>query len=164
MKIVKFEAENVKRLSAVEITPDGSLVVVGGANEAGKTSVLDSIWYALGGEKAVCDKPLRNGQKKGFVRLDLGEFVVERTFTEKGSKLEVRSKDGFAAKSPQAILDGLCGSMAFDPLEFSRMKPRDQLATLRELVGLDFTKLDAERATAFAERTNKNRSGQGGSD
>ena len=49
MKIVSLEAENYKRLKAVEITPDGNMVVIGGRNAQGKSSVLDAIWAALGG-------------------------------------------------------------------------------------------------------------------
>ena len=47
MKIVELRAENVKRLKAVEITPDGTLQVIGGRNAQGKSSVLDAIWLAL---------------------------------------------------------------------------------------------------------------------
>jgi len=59
MKIVKLTAENVKRLRAVEITPDGNTVVISGRNGQGKTSVLDSIWFALGGGPATKDTSQR---------------------------------------------------------------------------------------------------------
>ena len=49
MQIVELRAENVKRLSAVTIRPTGPVVEITGKNEAGKSSVLDSIWMALGG-------------------------------------------------------------------------------------------------------------------
>ena len=156
-KIIEFRAENIKRLSAVHIKPDGALVVIGGQNEQGKSSVLDSIMYALAGAKTLPDVPIRRGQNKGRVKLDLGNLIVERTFSQKGSTLEVRSKAGVAQTSPQKILDDLCGKMAFDPLEFSRQKPKDQLAIMRDLVGIDFTALDEKRAAAFATRTSVNR-------
>lgn len=158
LKIVKLEAANVKRLVAVEIKPDGSLVVVGGKNGAGKTSVLDSIAYALGGREALCEEPLRKGAKKGHVAVDLGEFKVRRTFTpEGGGTLTVESKDGAIFRSPQAMLDKLMGRLSFDPLAFARMEPRQQRETLRALVGLDFSALDAARAEKFSERTDSNR-------
>lgn len=47
MKIIALQAENVKRLVAIEIRPDGNLVQITGKNGAGKTSVLDCIWWAL---------------------------------------------------------------------------------------------------------------------
>ena len=46
MKILKLQAENVKRLKVVEITPDGNVIMIGGPNDAGKSSVLDSMEYA----------------------------------------------------------------------------------------------------------------------
>ena len=158
LRIVKLEAANVKRLVAVEIKPDGSLVVVGGKNGAGKTSVLDSIAYALGGREALCEEPLRKGAKRGHVSVDLGEFRVKRTFTpEGGGSLTVESKEGAVFRSPQAMLDRLMGRLSFDPLAFARMEPKAQRETLRALVGLDFSALDAARAQKFAERTDANR-------
>lgn len=161
-KIVRLQAENIKRLKAVKITPDGNVCVVGGANGAGKSSVLDSIMYALAGGKNIPSKPLRNGTKKGTVRLDIagtehGDLVVERTFTEKGSTLVIKTKDGYEAPTPQSILDAMCGKLAFDPLAFAREKPKDQLATLRELVSVDLSALDNERQSVFATRTSINR-------
>ena len=78
MKIVELQAENVKRLKAVEITPDGTMQVIGGRNAQGKSSVLDAIWLALGGGKASKETPLpiRDGEDKASVRLDLGDLVV----------------------------------------------------------------------------------------
>ena len=71
LKVVRLEAENVKRLVAVEVEPDGSLVLVGGKNGAGKSSLLDSIAYALGGQALVCERPLRDGAERGHVEVDL---------------------------------------------------------------------------------------------
>ena len=52
IKINKLEIENVKRIKAVKIEPTANgLTIVGGKNNQGKTSVLDSIAWALGGEK-----------------------------------------------------------------------------------------------------------------
>lgn len=59
MKIIKFRADNVKRLTAVEITPDGNMVQITGKNGQGKTSVLDAIWWALGGKENIQGQPIR---------------------------------------------------------------------------------------------------------
>ena len=118
MKIIKLVTQNVKRIKAVEITPEGSLVVIGGNNAQGKTSVLDSIMYALGGASTLPPKPLRQGAKKGKVVLDLGEIKVTRTITSKTNQLVVESADGEKYTSPQAILDKLTGKLTFDPLTF----------------------------------------------
>jgi len=159
-KIVKLSAENVKRIQAVEIEPGGNLVVIGGKNAAGKTSVLDAIMYALAGTRSIPTHPIRAGADSGKITLNLSgdpPLTVTRRLSPSGGSLEIRNAEGFKASSPQKILDELCGRIAFDPLAFSRMDARKQADTLRELVGLDFAAIDAERKLAFDERTVCNR-------
>lgn len=157
MKIIELRASNVKRIKAVDITPDGTLQVVGGRNAQGKTSVLDSIWLALGGGKAGKDtsRPIRDGEEKASVTLDLGELVVTRTWTASGTKLQVQSADGATHKSPQAMLDKLVGQLSFDPLAFTRLSARDQRDALLDLVDLDvdLDKLAADRQRLYQDRT-----------
>lgn len=157
LHIVELQIQNVKRVRAVTIRPDGELVIVGGRNAQGKTSVLDAVEMALGGGKTIPVEPVRRGARKGHVVVDLGEYVVERTFTQKGSTLVVKGKDGAPVKSPQAVLDTLCSTVAFDPLAFSRMEPKKQDAVLKELLGLDFSELDRDREALFAARRDANR-------
>ncbi len=157
MKIISLESENVKRLKAVRIAPDGNLVVIGGRNGQGKSSVLDSILWAIGGKNAVAKEPIRYGEDHAEIRVDLGEIVVRRTFKGDRSYLSVENLKGQTYKSPQTLLDGLIGRLSFDPLAFARMKPADQLTTLRDLVGLDTTDLDEQREHLYAERTESNR-------
>jgi DNA repair exonuclease SbcCD ATPase subunit len=161
VKIVQLKAENVKRLKAVEITPDGNLVVVAGRNAQGKSSVLDSIEYALAGKRSLPGVPVRSGERKANIEIHLdGEtpLIVKRSITpDGGGQLTITSPDGTKATSPQTLLDKLCGQIAFDPLAFSRMDPRKQAETLRGLVGLDFSALDAEARRVYDERTSVNR-------
>ena len=157
MKIIKLESENIKRLSAVQIEPDGSLVVIGGRNNQGKTSVLDSIEYALAGTSSIPSEPIRRGEKKARVVVEMDGLIVTRTFSSSGSKLVVSDKQGFTKTSPQQLLDSLTGKLSFDPLAFSRMKPTEQLKVVKELAGIDLTKLDEEKQKAYDERTQVNR-------
>lgn len=161
-KIVQLTASNVKRLSAVSITPDGSTVVIGGRHGNGKSSVLDCIVYAITGTKSLPPVPLRRGASKGHIDLDLGDLKIRRTFTRKGeneytTSLEVKRANGDKVSSPQALLDSLCSSLAFDPLEFARMKPKTQLEALKSLVKLDFADLDRARERLYSQRTEVNR-------
>ena len=153
MKIVSLAAENFKRLRAIMIRPDGSTVIVGGKNGAGKSSALDAIRAALGGKKHCPEEPIRRGAKKAQIVLESDELTVTRTFSKKGTALEVTAKDGTTFASPQAMLDKLVGSLSFDPLEFSRMKPPAQSEVVRRLVGLDFAELDKKRETLYSDRT-----------
>jgi ATPase subunit of ABC transporter with duplicated ATPase domains len=157
-KIVQLTAENVKRLSAVQIKPDGSIVTISGRNGQGKSSVLDAIAYALGGKATQPVKPIREGAEFASVVLELDDLIVRRRWTANDrSTLIVESKEGARFPSPQAALDRIVGQLSFDPLAFSRMKPADQVATLKAVAGLDFDELDGKHARIFAERTIINR-------
>lgn len=170
MKILEFSAENVKRLKVATIVPKGNVVQVTGKNGQGKSSVLDAIYYTLAGEKHVDDEPLRRGAERGHSRLDLGGFIVERVFRKSGTtELTVRDgskrapgkKDSDLPKygSPQELLDGLLGQMTFDPLAFSRMKPREQFEELRRIakVSIDIDALEAQNNVDFEKRTKVNK-------
>lgn len=157
LQIVSLNTQNVMRVRAVEIKPKQQVVVVGGKNGEGKTSVLESIVMALGGPKAAQKEPVRRGQKTAIVVADLGELIVTRSWTESGTTLEVKSKEGQRFSSPQKMLDGLVGRVCFDPIHFLQLDDAKQLATLREIVGLDFTALDLKYANAYGKRTDVNR-------
>lgn len=156
MKIVKLTAENVKRIKAVEIAPNGDgLVIVTGRNGQGKSSVLDSIWYALGGKDAQPPRPIRDGEDHAQVTLDLGDLIVTRKWTANDkSYLTVCNAEGAKYPSPQAMLDNLVGRLSFDPLEFSRMKGAEQRSVMLSLgkVDLDLAKNARDRADAEASR------------
>jgi len=138
MKILKLTAENIKALKAVEIEPSGNVVVITGENGAGKSSVLDSIEYALYGGKSLPERPIRNGQQSARIELDLGTIVVERTFTKKGSYLTIRAEDDSKITSPQKLLDDICGEIAFDPLAFvNEPDAKKQRKILLDLIGVD---------------------------
>ncbi len=125
------------------------------------TSVLDSIWLALGGAPAgkATTKPIRDGQKKAQVTLDLGDITVTRTWDSKGSKLSVVAADGAKYSSPQGLLDSLVGRLSFDPLAFAQQDDKTQRRTLQDLVDLPFDPdvLDDQRQGLFEQRTAVNR-------
>jgi DNA repair exonuclease SbcCD ATPase subunit len=152
MKIIKLEAENIKRLRAVEISPDGSLIIIGGKNAQGKSSVLDSIEYALAGASSIPSKPIRKGEKKARIVVEIDSLIVTRTFTDTGSKLVISDKEGFTKTSPQALLDSLTGKLSFDPLAFINMDPDKQLRIIKELAGVDLSELDNEKKKIYDNR------------
>lgn len=156
--IVELQVENFKRVSAVTLRPNAGVTTIAGRNGQGKSSTLDAIQAALGGKSAAPSKPVKSGAKSSKIVLELSDIIVTRTFSESGKdSLAVAAKDGAKYASPQALLDRLLGSLSFDPLDFERMKPRDQAETLRALVGLDTSALDREHEIVFAERTDVNR-------
>ncbi len=165
MKIIALEAENVKRIKAVSIKPDGSVVEITGRNGQGKTSVLDSIWWALSDAKHIQDVPIRDGAERAVIKLDLGKLKVTRTIRRaKGDaggftqSLKVENEEGASYKSPQGMLDALVGELSFDPLAFARMKPEAQFDALRRFVpGFDFEQHDGLQRSDYQSRTDQNR-------
>ena len=159
MKIIKLKASNIKRLTAVEITPDGSVVKLTGKNASGKTSVLDAIFWAMSGTRNIQEKPIHEGQTKASIKLELGELTVERKFNSKGTTLRVTKQNGSPLTSPQKILDELIGNLTFDPLLFSKMAPKEQFEELRSIVTIDgnIDELDEKRLASFTRRTDVKR-------
>ena len=151
------------RLVAVEITPDGHVITIGGKNGAGKSSVLNSIAMALGGAALVPVEPIRQGEASGRVEVDLGDMIVTRTFTRikqsdgtwgpTDSRLSVTNIHGAPYPSPQALLNKLLGKLTFDPLAFAQADEKPQYEMLRNLVGLDTSKIEQQRQNAYAQRS-----------
>ena len=160
MKIIELVAENYKKLRVVAIQPDGKRVVMlTGKNGQGKTSVLDSLWFALKGQKALPARKqsiIRNGAERMRVKLNLGECTITRSLGREGNPpaLTLEMQDGTRAKTPQDFLDELFSSLTFDPLEFIHMAPRDQVAELRKTakVDLDFEAIAAANEADYKER------------
>ncbi len=173
MKIISLTAENVKKLSVVQIAPAGNLVQITGKNGQGKSSVLDAIWWALAGTANIQKAPIRKGADEARIVLDLGEIVVRRTFKQRTSEDEegnkkiedgyitsiiVENADGARFPSPQKMLDGLLGSLAFDPLAFANMDAKAQFETLKRFVpDVDFAAIEKANADDYAARTDLNR-------
>lgn len=164
MKIIALQVENIKRIVAVQINPQGNVVQITGKNGNGKTSVLDSIWWALGGSKDIQKNPIRNGADAGFVRLDLGDIIVSRSFARKNNipdyttKLTVENKEGIKFTSPQAVIDKLLGDLCFDPLAFARYSSDEKFNKLSQFVpNVDFKAIDQANKADYDSRTNLNR-------
>ena len=160
MHILELKAENYKRLRVVEITPKGKMVSITGRNGQGKTSVLDSIYAALIGGRAIPEKPVRKGAERARIKLNLGEFIVTRTIAPNGAHtLTVENAKGVKVGTPQKILDELLGELTFDPLAFVQMKQRDQVELLRKVAKLDIDidDLNAKNEADYAKRTELNR-------
>lgn len=168
MRIIQLQAENVKRIKAITITPDGDIVEIAGANGQGKSSTLDAIALALEGGAFKVEEPVRIGADAGRVRVIIGEpgdpstqIIVTRSWTQGGAKtgLKIETADGALLKTPQAVLDKLVGTVAFDPLRFAKSKPAERRAEMLRLVPIagDLEKLDGRRLKAYTDRTDVGR-------
>lgn len=168
LKIVRFEAENIKRLVAVEIEPDGNVVEITGANGQGKTSILDAIYWLFAGKASHQAEPIRRGENEARIEAVLGDIVVKRTFRRRKAKREgepetittqltLESEDGARYGTPQEVLNAAIDPLAFDPHSFLQASPAEQYAMLAKLVGLDFSESEKFDKADRSERTIQNR-------
>ena len=159
MIIKALQIENVKRIRDVKITPENSIVIIGGKNMQGKSTALDSITYALEGKRSIPPDPIHHGAESAEIVLELdGEesLVITRSFTKNDSYLKVTTPEGAPKRSPQKILDSFIDSF-IDPLEFEKSPPANQIGILKSLAGLDFTEVENDREAAYARRTEVSR-------
>lgn len=161
--IIGFEAENVKRLKAVSLSPEGNVIEITGENGMGKSSLLDAIEIALGGADSIPAVPIRLGEETARIIVTMNGLTVKRTFKAKEeggytTAIVVETDEGFRAQKPQNVLSALIGDLTFDPLAFTRMKPTDQLDVLKRFVnGFDFDAEAKDRRDTFEKRTTVNR-------
>lgn len=135
VKITQFEAENVKRIRATTLTPTASgLTVIGGRNGQGKTSVLDALAWALGGEKYRPGAARREGSVlPPRLRVELSNgIVVERS--GKNSDLKVIDETG--RRAGQQLLNTFVEQFALDLPRFMQSTSREKAETLLRLIGL----------------------------
>lgn len=157
-RITAASITDFKRIQTVELAPpaDSSLILIGGKNAQGKTSILDAFTAALGGGRAVPSDPVRHGAKEAEIVLEFdgGALIVTRIFNSRGTSLEVRNAGGIV-KSPQAMLDTLVANRFLDPLAFLALPVKEQRATLMRLIeGADrIDDLNGKRERAFTRRT-----------
>jgi recombinational DNA repair ATPase RecF len=164
-RLKKLKVENFKKIEAIEFSPQENVTIVGGLNEEGKSSLLDAITVLLQGKMAKIPEPVRRGSKRATIEGDIhadqwdafGDLHITRSISAKGNwSIKVENKDGAAIKSPETMLKRIFGE-AMDPVAFVRMSGKEKLDTLKRLVGLDFTELDAKRKEIYDQRTLKGR-------
>lgn len=154
MKIKSLQIENVKRVKAVhmEPSPDG-LTVIGGKNKQGKTSVLDAIAWALGGNKMAPSNPQRDGALNPpaiDITLDNGIRV-----TRKGKASTLTVIDSTGQRAGQALLDSFVSAFALDLPKFLNGNAKDKAAALLQALGIGdkLATLDRDEKRLYDERT-----------
>lgn len=135
VKIMALEAENVKRIKAVALTPAPTgLTLVGGNNNQGKTSVLDALAWALGGEKFRPDAAVREGAVAPAhlkVKLSNG-VVVER----KGKNSSLTVTDPTGRRSGQQLLNAFVEPLALDLPRFMDASDKEKADILLRIIGI----------------------------
>lgn len=154
IKINKLEIENVKRVKAVKIEPTANgLTVMGGRNNQGKTSVLDSIAWALGGDKY---RPSEAQRQESVIPPHLhivmsNGLVVERS--GKNSSLKVLDPSG--NKGGQQLLNEFVEQLALDLPRFMQSSNKDKANTLLQIIGVgdQLYQLEMKEKEVYNRRT-----------
>ncbi len=135
MKINKLEIENVKRIKAVKIEPSANgLTIIGGNNNQGKTSVLDSIAWALGGDRY---RPSNAQNSDSVIPPSLhivmnNGLVVER----KGKNSDLKVTDPEGRKGGQQLLNDFVEQLAIDLPKFMESSSKEKANTLLQIIGV----------------------------
>ena len=135
VKINKLEIENVKRVKAVAIEPtQNGLTIIGGKNSQGKTSVLDSIAWALGGNKFKPSMPKNiNSVIPPILHVESSNgLIVER----KGINSDLKVIDPAGNKSGQKLLDSFIEELALDLPKFMNSNNKEKANTLLQIIGV----------------------------
>ena len=144
IKINSLEFENVKRIKAVKLEPSqNGLTVIGGKNGQGKTSVLDTIAWMLGGNKYMPSEPTRKGSvipPSLRIVMDNG-LIVERS--GKNSSLKVIDPNG--NKSGQRLLDEFISSLALNLPAFMTSSNKEKAKILLQIIGVGEKLLEIEK-------------------
>lgn len=133
--ITSLELENIKRVKAVQITPaEKGLTIIGGDNNQGKTSVLDSIMWLLGGDRYRPSDPQREGSVSpphGKITLSNG-LVVER----KGKNSDLRVIDPSGNRAGQTLLNEFISTFALDLPKFMNGNNKEKAEILLQIIGV----------------------------
>ena len=151
--IHQLELENVKRIKAVSITPaETGLTIIGGRNNQGKTSVLDAIAWALGGNKHKPSQAQRlDAPDMPRLRVTLSNgIVVERS--GKNSTLKVTDPTG--QRGGQQLLSSFLEELALDLPRFLEASDREKADTLLQIIGVkdELEALDSQENTLYYQR------------
>ena len=154
VKINSLEIENVKRIQAVALEPTANgLTVIGGNNGQGKTSVLDAICWALGGERLRPSNATREGSTvPPKIKLTLSNgLIVER----KGKNSDLKVTDPSGRKSGQQLLNEFVSELALNLPKFMQASSREKAETLLQIIGVgpQLAKLEAEEQQLYNQRT-----------
>ena len=153
VKITQFEAENIKRIKALTIIPaPNGLTVIGGRNNQGKTSSLDAITWALGGDRYRPSQAQRDSSVlPPRLRVELSNgIIVERS----GKNGDLKVTDSSGHKAGQQLLNSFVEQLALDMPRFMQSTSKEKAITLLRIIGLEeqVDKLEQQEKELYNQR------------
>lgn len=153
IKITSFEIENVKRIKMLQYTPtENGLTVIGGKNNQGKTTVLDSIAWALGGDRFRPTNAARDGALTDpYLKVTLSNgIVVER----KGKNSSLKVTDPSGRLAGQNLLNSFVEQFALDVPKFLNSNSKEKASILLRIIGVGdkLFMLEKDEAETYARR------------
>jgi len=154
-KIISFEVENVKRVKVVEVSCDGkALLVLGGDNRQGKSSVLDAIKWALIGKTAAPSSVKREGSEADpQVKVALSNGLIVERHGEPGY-LKITAPNGFTS-GKESDLRQIINLLSLDLSKFINASAKEKASYLLQVIGheKELLQFDAQEQYLENERT-----------
>lgn len=136
MRVTKIKIKNLFGIKEIEL--DGRNVEITGSNGVGKTSILDSIRYALTNDSSR-DCIIRDGETEGeiIIETDTGLCVDRKKRTNQADFKSV--KDGRnIVSSPESFLRSIFSPLQIDPVAFINMSKKEQNRIILDLIDFDW--------------------------
>lgn len=142
--INELQVENMKRIKAVKLEPSASgLTVIGGKNGQGKTSVLDAIAWALGGEKF---RPTNTKRDGALTPPNLHVVLSNGTIVERrGVNGSLKVIDPTGKKSGQRLLDEFISKLALNLPAFLHASEAEKAKALLQIIGVGDKLMEMDR-------------------
>ena len=132
MKTTRIHIKNLFGISETEL--DGRSIEVTGSNGVGKTSIIDSIKYALTNDSSR-DYVIMNGVSEGeiFIETDTGLTIDRKKRVNQADYKNIR-QDGKPVQSPEAFVRELFTPLQIDPVRFTQMSRQEQNRIILDLI------------------------------
>lgn len=136
MKTTRIHIKNLFGISETEL--DGRSMEVTGSNGVGKTSIIDSIKYALTNDSSR-DYVIKNGESEGeiFIETDTGLTIDRKKRVNQADYKNIR-QDGKPVQSPEAFVRELFTPLQIDPIKFTQMSRQEQNRIILDLIEFDW--------------------------
>lgn len=156
MKILSIEIENYKKIKVFSKNLNGENLIVSGKPDEGKTTAISALWSLLDANK----EALRNGAKKGHIKLKIGDpgseyfILAERKITPKTSSIIITDSEG--RKVDKKTITDMLNTISSDPLKIMELKGNELseylLKTVKFPDGYDVEKIEADRKKLADDR------------